>query len=70
MQKGVSKNDIESARQNLTVDTMSTAYKLAEKRLKNKEITLELLSKTYRYLIGKGFSYEEVDSALKPFKEN
>lgn len=70
MQKGVSKKDIESARQNLTVDTMSTAFKLAEKRLKNKEITLELLSKTYRYLIGKGFSYEEVDSALKPFKEN
>ncbi len=69
MQKGVKKADIEAAREYVSVDTQSTAIRLAEKRLKNKEITKELLAKTYRYLIGKGFSYEEAETAIKPFKE-
>ena len=70
MQKGIKKTDIEAARDNLNVDTMQTAKMLAEKRLKNKEITKELLAKTFRYLVSKGFSYEEVENAIKTYGED
>ena len=41
---------------------------LAQKRLKDKIITKELLAKTYRYLIGRGFSYEEASYAISDYK--
>ena len=70
MAKGVKKEDIQSAYEQSDVEYEKTAKILAEKHLRNKEITKENLMKTYRYLIGRGFSYEQADYALKQFKEN
>ncbi len=67
MQKGVKKEDIERARENLVDNSNDIAKKLAEKRLKNKEITKELIQKTYKYLIGKGFSFEEAENAVSKY---
>lgn len=69
MMKGVKKQDIESAYENVEVDENENAKKVAEKYLKNKEITKENIAKAYRYLIGKGFSYSQADYALSEFKE-
>lgn len=69
MMKGLSKQDIEQVYENVEIDSKKNAKDLAEKRLKNKEITRELLSKTYRYLISKGFTYEEATFAIDCFKE-
>ena len=69
MMKGVKKQDIESAYSSLDIDSKENAKVLAEKRLKNKEITKEIISKTYRYLISKGFTYEDANYAISSFKE-
>ncbi len=70
MQKGIRKEEILSAYDELEIDSKENARALAEKRLKNKEITKELLSKTYRYIISKGFSYDDASYAIEPFKED
>lgn len=69
MMKGLKKQDIEKVYEELEIDSKECAKQLAEKRLKNKEITKELLSKTYKYLIGKGFSYEDANYAISAFRE-
>lgn len=68
MAKGVRKEDIESAYEQSGGKAKENAVALAEKRLRNKEITKENLLKTYKYLISRGFSYEEAESAISPFK--
>ncbi len=70
MMKGVRKEDIEKAYGDVDVPAKDNALCLAEKYMKNKEKTRENYAKTYRYLIGRGFSYEEVDYALSKIKEN
>ena len=69
MMKGVKKEDIESAYFESEVDGNESAKLVAEKYLKNKENTKENLAKTYRYLIGKGFSYEQATYAISQFRE-
>lgn len=69
MQKGVKKADIENAYENNPVCQEEHAKSVAIKRLKGKEITRELIAKTFRYLLGRGFSYEEAEFALKDYKE-
>ena len=69
MMKGVKKEEIESAYLETEVNDKENAKLVAEKYLKNKEITKENLSKAYRYLIGKGFSYDEATFAIKEFNE-
>lgn len=68
MMKGVRKQDIEKAYEEIEVNSKENALMVAEKRLKNKEITQEVLSKTYRYLISKGFSYDDANYAIEKFK--
>lgn len=70
MSKGVKKEDIESAYNQSEVEYEKSARSLAEKYLKNNEITKENLMKAYRYLIGRGYSYDQADYALKEFKES
>lgn len=67
MSKGVNKNDISLARNEVNEDFLEMAERLVDKRLRNKEITQENLQKTYRYLIGKGFSHEEALSVIKKY---
>lgn len=69
MNKGIKKKDIQTAFDMIDVNHEENAKNLAQKHLKNKELTKENIQKTYRYLLGKGFSYEEVSSALSTYKE-
>ena len=69
MMKGVKKEDIESAYSEIEVDGKVGAKLVAEKYLKNKELTRENIAKAYRYLVGKGFSYDEASSAINQFNE-
>ena len=64
MLKGVKKDDIESAMSEKDLPMKEYAKELALKHIKNKERTKENLAKTYRYLIGRGFSYEEANYAV------
>jgi len=70
MMKGVKKEDISVAFENTDVPSKENAKALAEKHIRNKELTKENVAKTYRYLIGKGFSYEEASYAISFFKDN
>ncbi len=70
MQKGVKKEDIESAYEQADIDENQNALLLAEKYLKNKIIDEQVLAKAYRYLIGKGFNYDQVSFALRKFKKD
>lgn len=70
MAKGVKKEDIALAYENAEVNDVENARALCEKYLKNKEKTKENVLKAYKYLIGKGFSYEQAESAIAPFKED
>lgn len=68
MMKGVKKEDVASAYEGADIQSNENAFSLAEKRLKNKELTKENLAKTYRYLIGRGFSYEDANYAIDKIK--
>ena len=70
MMKGVKKQDIEEAYSDLDIDENENAKVIAEKYLKNKEINKETLAKAYRYLIGRGFSYDQASFALSNYKED
>lgn len=67
IEKGVKKQDIECAFENSEVDYLQNAISVAKKYLKNKELNFETKAKAYRYLISKGFSYDEANSALSQF---
>lgn len=69
MMKGVKKEDVESAYSQTDIDANSNAKNVAEKYLRNKVIDNETLAKAYRYLIGRGFNYEQANYAIKSFKK-
>ena len=69
MMKGVKKDEIDSAYSECEISSEENARNVAIKYLKNKEKTKENIAKAYRYLIGRGFSYEETSYALSIFKE-
>ena len=68
MQKGLRKEDIEGVFDAIEIPSKENARNLAIKHFKNKEKTRENVAKTYRYLISKGFSYEEANYAVEIFK--
>lgn len=70
MAKGVRKDVIDEAYEKASVPSKENAAAVAEKYMRNKEINKENLAKTYRYLIGRGFSYDEASEAISAFKEN
>lgn len=70
MSKGVKKEDIAAAYEDVETNDNENARVLAEKYLKNKEKTKENVLKAYKYLIGKGFSYDQADFAVAVFKED
>jgi regulatory protein len=69
MMKGVKKEDIANAYEECEIPHKENALAVAQKHIKNKERTTENLSKTYRYLIGRGFSYDEAGFAISKLKE-
>lgn len=70
MAKGVKKDDIATAYESAETNDLENARALCEKYLKNKEKTKENVLKAYKYLIGRGFSYEQADFAVAAFKED
>lgn len=64
MMKGVRKQDIGAAYDQAEIDEFDNAVLVAKKHIKNKELTKENIAKTYRYLIGRGFSYEQASHAV------
>lgn len=68
MMKGVRKEDIAGAYEEVDIDESQNALFVAQKHIRNKEINKENLAKTYRYLIGKGFSHEHAGFAIDKLK--
>ena len=68
MAKGVKKEDIEAAYETAGKNSAENAAALAAKKMKNKDVTKENVLKTYRYLVSRGFSYEEAERAVEPFR--
>ena len=69
MMKGVKKSDISDAQEECAIEYKDNAFHVAMKHIKNKEKNNENLSKTYRYLISRGFSYDEANYAVSKLKE-
>lgn len=65
MIRGVSENLIDSAISEVDFDQTDEIIMLAEKYMKSKEPTKENYAKLFKYLMGKGFEYENVKRALK-----
>ena len=67
--KGVSEEDINNAftEENINKDAV---FKVAEKYMQRKEVNREILGKLYKYLLSKGFNYDEVSRAVDKFKED
>ncbi len=65
MLKGVLESLIDDALKAEDFKQTDEILKLAEKYMKNKENTKESYIKLFRYLIGKGFEYDEIKYVLK-----
>ncbi len=65
LQKGVSENLINIALEDEEFDQSDEIQKLAEKYMKSKEDTKENYIKLFRYLMSKGFEYDEIKKSLK-----
>ena len=68
--KGIDENSIENALETLDeAQEIQTASAILEKYMRNKTCDKETLQKAYRYLMGKGFDYEIIRSALRAYGE-
>ncbi len=69
IKKGVSETEIDKAL--LDIQSQETAcLRVAEKYLKSKEINEKNLLKCYKYLISKGFDYDDAKKVISTFKNN
>lgn len=68
-EKGISKNITENALSEFQSED-SEIYTLLVKKIGNKEVTNDLLTKCIRFLSGRGFSYDEIKNAINAFKNN
>ncbi len=68
--KGLSEADVEAALENVDEETQAqAAYEILQKYMRNKTSDVPTLQKAAKYLIGKGFEYDVVKSALRAFGE-
>ncbi len=67
MMKGLKKDEISVVYEDLEIPSKENAKEIALKYMRNKENTKENQAKTYRYLISRGFSYEDATYALSAF---
>ena len=65
LQKGVNSSLIEKKFTDEDFEQSDEIVRIAQKYMKSKEDTRENNIKLFRYLIGKGFSYDEIKEALK-----
>ncbi|MBR6736879.1 MAG: RecX family transcriptional regulator [Clostridia bacterium] len=66
IKKGVTGDALESAVSSIE-GQLESAKQVAEKYLKNKEINRQNLLKCYKYLLSKGFSYDDAKSVVNAF---
>ena len=69
MLKGIDKDIIESNLQNFS-SQKDLVNVLAQKYMKNKTKDFNTIQKLKRYLLGKGFSYEEINSVVGEYDES
>ena len=69
LQKGIDAKYLEEYFLEYETD-IDTVMNIAEKYMKNKDCTYDNLSKLYRHLASKGYSYDEINTVLNKFKEN
>lgn len=67
--RGVSKEIIAHALEQID-NSFEVIYNMANKYMKNKELTQNNINKLYRFLLGRGFSYEETSYAVDEFKKH
>ena len=66
--KGIADEEIDLALSSVDEETeIATATEILQKYMRGKEMNKETLQKAYRYLIGKGFSFDIAKSALSAF---
>ncbi|MBQ7579473.1 MAG: RecX family transcriptional regulator [Clostridia bacterium] len=71
MQKGVSSENIKNAVNGVKIKGESDKIAIiSAKYLKNKPKNDENLNKLFRYLVSKGFSYEDVKSQIRRYKDD
>lgn len=64
MQRGIKEGIIDEALKDEDFDQTDAIIRLAEKYMKSKENTKENYIKLFKYLMNKGFEYDEIKSAL------
>ena len=69
IQKGIDAKYLEEYFAEYETD-MDTVMNIAEKYMKNKDCSYDNLSKLYRHLASKGYSYDEINTVINKFKEN
>ena len=67
--KGVNESIIDSALNDENFEQKGEILRLRDKYMKNKEDTKENNIKLFRYLMQKGFEFEEIKNALKSYEE-
>ena len=65
MLKGISEKTIDEALEDENFEQSDEILRLSEKYMKNKEETKENYIKLFKYLMSKGFEYDEIKLALK-----
>ena len=68
-EKGIPKTIVEELLNEYECDE-AQIDKLLQKKIGNKTLDNDLLTKCMRFLSGRGFKYEEINSAIKRYKEN
>ena len=68
IEKGISREIIENTLNEFESEE-DEILNILSKKLKNKTITPDLLSKTYRFMSARGFSYEETKNAIKQYEK-
>ena len=66
--KGVSDKDIDKAFESVEIDTTNNLSKVAEKYLKNKEMSRETLNKLSRFLYSRGYDFDSINSYINNLK--
>lgn len=68
--KGISETEIDEALASMSEEKEEEAAKnCLQKYMRGKEVTRETLQKAYRYLMGKGYDYEVIKTALSSLGE-
>ena len=69
MAKGIRKEEIRAVYEQLNISSKENALGVLEKYLRNKEQNKENILKAYRYLLSRGFTYEDVNYAVSKYKD-